>query len=99
MNEYRLMIFVLAVLYALPEKWKGIRFSQSFEDILRNRRGVNLHAAWHQLRREGVLGEFAERFYFDPLYGTSNLSEIISQARSCYLVGMDGTYFAYHLDI
>ena len=98
MSEYRTMIFVLGVLYYLPEKWRGIRFSQSFHDILKGRRGVNLNLAWFMLKKEKLLGEFGGYFYYDSLYGMSNLNEIMNCAYDYLLVRKDGTNFAYHLD-
>ncbi len=98
-TKYKTIVFVVAVLYSIDEKWRGIRFSQSFEDILKNRSGVNLQAAWQSLKEEGFLCQFADDFKFDFLHGRSNLGEIVAEAYLPYsLIRLDSTNFAYHLD-
>jgi hypothetical protein len=99
MNEHRVLIFVVAVLYSMDEKWRGMGTSRVFDDMLENRHGVNLHTAWLKLKREGLLGEFSDQFYFNTLYGASNLSDILCQAYVRYmLIRLDGNGFSYHLD-
>ena len=100
MYDHRVLIFVTAVFYSIEEKWQGVGFSQSFEDILRGREGVNLHRAWQKLRTEGLLGEFADNFYFfDALYDTSNLTEVLERVSGLYgLIRLGGSDLSYHLD-
>jgi hypothetical protein len=99
MYDHRMLIFVASVLYSIEEKWLGVGFSQSFEDILRGSEGVNLHLAWQKLKNEGLLGEFADNFYFDTLYGTSNLTEVLERVSGLYgLIRLGGSDLSYHLD-
>ena len=99
MTEHRTLIFTVAVLYSLDEKWRGIATSRSFDDILENRCGVNLHRAWLSLKREGLLGEFSDWFCYDPLYGGSNLRDILRVAQIRYLlIRLGGSDLSYHLD-
>jgi hypothetical protein len=100
MPEHKTLIFVLAVLYSMDQERRGIGPSESFENVLQNRRGVNLHRAWLKLKREGLLGKFGQDFDYDPLYDVSSfLTKILSEACVSYLlIRLDGTNFAYHLD-
>jgi len=96
--EHRTIIFVTAVLYSMEEKWRGLGFSQSFGDILKNRHDVNLHMAWLKLKEEGLLDEFSDQFWFCKSRGTSVLWEMVNRAFfSHYLIRMDGDG-EYHLD-
>lgn len=98
-SEHRTMMFVLGVLYSMKKEWKGIGSSELFEDILTNRRGVNLHIAWLRLKKEGMLGEFSDEFYFDTYHGDSSLTHILSVAVVHYhLVRLGGSDLCYHLD-
>jgi hypothetical protein len=98
MVEQKTLVFVIAVLYSLKEKWRGIGFSESFENTLRGRCGVNIHTAWLRLKKDGILGEYGNEFQFDTLYEVSNLSEILSDAVGSGLVRLGGSDLCYHLD-
>lgn len=99
MYRHRMLIFVVSVLYSIEEKWRGIGLSQSFEDILRGRKGVNLHRAWYKLKTGGLLEEFSRNFYYDPLFEQSNLAEMLGEIASPYgLVRLGGSDLSYHLD-
>ena len=96
--DHRTVIFVIAVLYSMEERWRGLESSQSFEDILRNRHGISLHRAWLRLKEEGLLGEFTNQFWFANSGGTSVLWVIVGQAFALHhLIRMDGRG-GYHLD-
>jgi hypothetical protein len=98
-SENRALIFAIAILYSLEEKWRGIGSSRSFENLLNGQRDASLHLAWLKLKKEGLLGEFSDEFYFDVLYGDSNLTEMLRKAQVRYLlVRLDGSEFAYHVD-
>lgn len=97
--NHRTVVFVIAVLYGLDEERRGVDMSPSFSNLLRSSQRPNLHLAWLKLKKEGLLGEFAEEFCFDPLYGKMNELELaISTAVRSMLVRQDGTRFDYHLD-
>ena len=99
MYDHRMLIFVTAVLYSIEEKWQGIGFSQSFEDILRGREGVNLHRAWYKLKMEGLLGKFSKDFYYDHLFEVSNLVAMLEDVSGLYgLIRLGGSDLSYHLD-
>ncbi len=98
MLENKFNTFVLAVLYNLEEKWRGIGASSSFDDILNNRFKVNLHSAFLKLKHEDLLGEFSDIFYLNHLYMTSNLTEILSRLTFNKSVRLDGDLYQYHLD-
>lgn len=94
MSDYKTLIFVVAVLHSLPEKWRGIGRSQAFEEILRARKGVNLHTAWFLLQEEGLTGEFFPDFVLHPLYERSNLDQVLAQGVRHLLVRP-----GWHLDL
>ena len=92
--EYRCVAFVVSVLYSMEEKWR-----ENFDALTRTNQTVNLHRAFYHLHKQGLLGEFSRDFSFDPLYGKcETLENALSLAYSYNLIGMDGTYFYYHLD-
>lgn len=99
MISHRAVIFTVAVLYSLEERWRGVGSSKSFEKILKNWPRTDLHKAWNQLKAEGLLGEFSEEFTYDPLYGLTNLELCLSQVSRYLLIRMDGADFCYHIDV
>ncbi len=90
----REMTFVVAVLYSLPEKWRGVGRSFSFEDVQ-----DRLHLAWHRLYQEGLLGEFGESFSFDALCGSDSLGQALRTAAVDGLIRIGGSDMAYHVDV
>ena len=71
---------------------------ERFEQLLKTRR---MDRALHELLTNGVFPQwFRKNFFFDPLHGTlSGLREYLSAATANELVRMDGTNFAYHLEL
>lgn len=93
------VIFLIAVLYRLPEGLRGIGQSESFDTILKRSCRPNLHEVLNTLHNEGLLGEFGREFEFDPLYGVSNVDRCLMSAQRDMLMRVDGTTFSYHLDV
>lgn len=97
----KIVAFVVAVLYSLEDKWRGIGLSASFEYIVSRSKYTSLHSAWFKLYKEGLLGEFLADFSdFDPLFGTSaTLNRILAKAFSYGWIRLGGTDLCYHLDV
>ncbi len=100
LREHKTIVFIVAVLYSLDDKWRGIGSSNSFEKILFGTHGPNIHSAWKQIVDSGILGEFGKDFDFDPLYSGSNLSHTIQMAVNPYgLIRLGGSDLSYHVDL
>lgn len=98
MTRHQTVVAVTGMLYLLPEAWRGVGNSDSFDRMLRQAHHPSLHAAFKRMHDEGLLEGVYENFEFDPLYGMSNIGTILAEAWCDMLVKIGGHPIRYHID-